>query len=198
MSARFFSEALVPSLIRSRQSAQPVAWREGIALVAGVLLMSFLAQVAIPIPGTPVPVTGQTLGVALVGLSWGAQRGFAVMALYLLIGAVGFPVFADGRSGLVFGPTVGYLFGMVAAASVEGYLADRGWTRRFLGSLAACYLGSAIIFSCGLIGLSYFVPADRLLAAGFFPFLIGDTLKNLTAAGLRTAAGKALKRFLSA
>ena len=103
-----------------------------LAIFVGVLSLSLLAQIAIPIPWTPVPITGQTFGIALISLLWGRNRSFAVVFSYLFIGALGFPIFAFGKSGLVFGPTFGYLIGMLAASVWMGFLADRGWTRAVL------------------------------------------------------------------
>lgn len=98
-------------------------------VVAGSLLVALLAQVSIPLPFTPVPVTGQTLGVLLVGGALGSRLGAASLALYLGEGAIGLPVFAGGVGGLPVGPTGGYLVGFVLMAYVVGYLAERGWDR---------------------------------------------------------------------
>src|SRR4051812_12271756 len=104
------SEALIP--IRLSQSQNKVL-SELAALFGGVLLLSLLAQVAIPLPWTPVPITGQTFGVALVALSWGRKRALSAFLAYLAVGAFGLPVFAAGKSGLMMGPTFGYLVGMM-------------------------------------------------------------------------------------
>ncbi len=174
------SQAVVPVLL-SRSERKILS--NILASVGGVLLISILAHVSIHLPWTPVPITGQTLGVSLVGLAWGWKRGFAVMAIYLVLGLAGIPVLASAGAA-----TAGYLFGMLLAASCEGYLSDRGWTRGFLPALATTYLGSALIFSCGLLVLANFVPRDQLLMAGLYPFLIGDCLKNFAAAAFRTSA----------
>lgn len=177
------SQALVPVLLARTESKTGANL---LAIVAGIGLISLLAQVVIPLPWTPVPITGQTLGIAMVGLGWGWRRAFAVVALYLILGWLGAPIFAAGKSGLFLGPTFGYLVGMLIAATVEGYLSDRGWTQKFWQALATSYLGSTIIFCCGLVVLSRFVPASELLTAGLYPFLIGDFLKNSIAAAVRT------------
>ncbi len=98
----------------------------------GVGLLSLLAQVAIVLPWTPVPITGQTFGVTLMSLLWGRKRGLAVIVSYVLLGALGLPVFALGKSGLSVGPTLGYLFGMIFAVYFMGTITDRGWCSSFL------------------------------------------------------------------
>ncbi len=159
-------------------------------IVAGSLLVAALAQVVIPLPFTPVPVTGQTLGVLLVGAALGGRRGAASLALYLTEGALGLPVFGGGAAGLarVLGPTGGYLAGFVLAAFVVGYLAERGRDRRLPASLLVFAAGEAVIFACGLAWLALFVGPAHALAAGLWPFLPGDALKALLAAGLLPAA----------
>ncbi|OQW53663.1 MAG: hypothetical protein A4S09_07095 [Proteobacteria bacterium SG_bin7] len=155
-----------------------------LCILTGVVLLSGLAQITIPLPWTPVPITGQTLGVALTALLWGRARGTAVVLGYLVLGAVGVPVFALGRSGISVGPTFGYLLGMIVAAYVMGSMADRGWTRKFWQTYFTAVLGSGITFCFGLIGLSFFIPHENLLAAGLFPFLPGDLIKTFLASSI--------------
>lgn len=150
-----------------------------VAVSFGVVLLSLLAQLAIPLPWTPVPITGQTFGVALTALLWGRKRGLAVIISYVLLGTLGMPVFALGAAGFTFGPTMGYLVGMVIAAYWMGTLSDRGWTRSLSRTWLAAFMGSAITFACGLVVLSAFVPAKALFAAGVLPFLPGDCIKTV-------------------
>ena len=178
-----FSEALVPQLV---YKADNKVLANIFSVIAGVVLVSVLAQVAVPLPWTPVPITGQTFAVAFVALLWGAKRAGAIMSLYILLGSLGAPVFAKAGSGLILGPTLGYIAGMWLAALVVGTLADRGFTNTFGKALVAAYMGSALIFSCGVIGLSFFMPSDTLLMAGVIPFLLGDLIKNVLAASLAT------------
>lgn len=177
------SKALVPNLIIKfpEQTKGKI-----ISFLLGLAMLSALAQLKIILPWTPVPITGQTFGVALLALLWGSRLSFSVFAAYLGIGFLGAPVFAGGASGFLIGPTMGYLAGMFIASWVVGKLSDRGWTDNFLMALLACYIGSFIIFSCGVFGLSFFIPTDKLLVAGVLPFLPGDLLKNLLAAGITT------------
>lgn len=154
------------------------------AVLSAVCLLSLLAQVAIPLPWTPVPVTGQTLGVAFVSLLWGRRWGFLGVVSYMILGGLGAPVFANAASGLLWGPTFGYLVGMVLASRVMGLLADKNGRRSFARTLFITYTGSVITLSCGLAVLSFFVPAENLLFAGLLPFLPGDLIKNLLVAGI--------------
>lgn len=164
-----------------------------LSILVGVTGLSLLAQIAIPLPWTPVPITGQTFGVALVGLMWGRKRGVTVLLTYLGIGALGLPVFAMGKSGISIGPTVGYLVGMVFASYWIGLLSDLGWTRTFLRSYYAAFSGSVIVFSCGIIVLSFFIPSKNLFAAGVLPFLPGDFIKTLLASFIAYKAQDSLR-----
>lgn len=159
---------------------------EAAAVLALSWAIALCARVSVPLPFTPVPLTGSTLGVLLAGALLGPRRGAAAAALYLLQGGVGLPFFAGGAAGwaCLLGPTGGYLIGFVPGAWTAGLLAGRGWDRRFWSNLALLLAGSAVILACGVIGLSRFLPADRLLPAGLTPFLIGDLLKSGLAAAL--------------
>lgn len=152
-----------------------------IAIFYGILLLSILAQLKITLPWTPVPITGQTFGVSVLALIWGSRLSLVSFTGYLVVGFLGAPVFAGGLSGVLIGPTFGYLVGMLCASWVVGKFSDRGWGRSFGTSLGACYLGSSIIFSCGAFGLSFFLPLKSLFIAGVLPFLPGDLLKNILA-----------------
>ncbi|MNT20431.1 Biotin transporter BioY [compost metagenome] len=97
---------------------------------------------------------------------------------------MGVPLFAFGQAGLSFGPTSGYIIGMILASAWLGTLADLGWTKTFWRSYAASASASLIVFSCGIYGLSYFLPSEALLSAGLFPYLPGDLIKTLAACQL--------------
>ena len=177
------------SSVRSITLADVAVPRAGVLsdtlLIVGASLVTALAaQLAVPVPWSPVPITGQTFAVLLSGAVLGMRRGFLAQLLYLAEGALGLPVFAGGAAGVAVlaGPTAGYLFAFPIASALTGALAERGWDRRFATMLAAMLLGSAPIFALGLIGLSRFVPADRLLAAGLYPFIPGDLIKATLAA----------------
>ena len=171
------SDALLPSTGLAHDAA---------AVVVASLFIALCAQLEIVLPFTPVPLTGQTLGVLYAGALLGSRRGAAAVALYLLEGASGMPVFAGGAAGAAkfLGPTGGYLLGFPLGAFVTGMLAERGWDRTPLRSFFMILLGSAPIFACGLVGLSRFVPADALLVTGLLPFIPGDLIKAGISAGL--------------
>lgn len=164
-------------------------------VLAGSLLIALSAQVAILLPFSPVPVTGQTLAVLLVGALLGSRRGSLAVMTYIAQGLVGLPVFAGGAFGLarLFGPTGGYLIGFVAAAYLVGLLAERGWDRRVLTTAAAMALGNVVIYAIGALWLAPFVGGlDKALAAGVLPFIPGDLLKIGAAALLLPAGWKLL------
>jgi biotin transport system substrate-specific component len=163
---------------------RPGVLRNGLLIVGGSIVTALAAQIAIPLPWSPVPITGQTFAVLLCGATLGARRAFLAQLLYLAEGAVGLPVFAGGALGVakLLGPTGGYLLVFPFAAAVTGLLAERGWDRHFSTMLVAMLLGSSVIFGLGLIGLSRFVPAPGLLAAGLWPFVPGDLIKSTLAA----------------
>lgn len=169
-------------------------------VLAGSLVIAGLAQISIRLPFTPVPVTGQTLGVLLVGASLGPALGPASVLLYLLEGAIGLPFYAEGRHGWeVLGAasaTGGYLWGFVLAAAVVGWLAQRGWDRSIRSSIGAMFVGEVVLYAVGIPWLmaALDVPLERALELGLYPFVIGDTLKLLLAAGLLPTAWRLIGR----
>ena len=169
--------------------------RDTLLVVAGSLFVAGMAQVRIPLPFTPVPLTGQTFAVLLVGVVLGSRRGAASLLLYLVQGAAGLPFFAGGASGLSYlaGPTGGYLVGFVAAAYLVGLLAARGLDRHILSALLAFLVGEMVIYLFGVSWLSVYLGLQRALVAGFLPFLIGDAIKLAAAALALPAAWKLVK-----
>ena len=189
------STALVPSLVRpSNRVAALVA--DAVLVALGVGLLALSAQVVINLPWTPVPVTGQTFGALLVGGAYGARRGFVTMGAYLVVGGLGFAVFAGNTSGwdvLRFSSaTGGYLVGMLVAAGFVGWMADRGWDRNPWRSLPTMVLGNVIIYAFGFAWLQHALgtSAPKTWHLGVQPFLWGDAIKILLAAGLLPAAWK--------
>jgi biotin transport system substrate-specific component len=153
-------------------------WR--IAIVAlGTALLALAARIEIPLPFSPVPVTGQTFAVLVIGASLGARLGALTVAAYVLEGLIGLPVLAGGASGVarVTGATGGYLAGFIVAAALVGWLAERGWTRAVPTTIAAMLIGEIAIYALGLAWLSRFPLPVGLLDAGLVPFLAGDVYK---------------------
>lgn len=150
-------------------------------VVGGVAFMSLLAQISVPVPGTPVPVTGQTLGALLLGSAYGASLGFTTFASYLIVGFLGAPVFAAGAHGLsrITGATGGYLVGMLIASLVTGYLAGRKWDQKILTVIPTMLIGDLIIFTAGLIWLHHSIHANwaTTFKFGFTPFVWGEMIK---------------------
>jgi len=161
-------------------------WLELPVLLTFNLVLVVSAYLAIPLPFTPVPITGQTFAVMLIGMVLGRTRGAAVVLAYLVEGACGLPVFAGGAMGLpaLIGPTGGYLFGFVIAAWVTGFLAEHGWDRSYIPSSLAMLIGHAVVFASGVAWLYRYVPADQLIALGVAPFVLGAIIKIVAAAGV--------------
>lgn len=165
-------------------------------VVAGSLLIAAAAQVRILLPFTPVPVTGQTFAVLLVGALFGARRGAASAMAYIALGLMGLPVFSAAPPGpaALVSPTAGYLAGFVAAAWVTGALSERGWDRKPLTAALAMGIGSCVIFACGLLWLGRFTGWNVVLQQGLFPFIPGDLLKIALATMLLPAGWKLMGR----
>ncbi|MEV7775866.1 biotin transporter BioY [Kitasatospora sp. NPDC086791] len=167
-----------------------------LALVAGgAALTGVAAQLSVNVPGSPVPVTGQTFAALLVGTALGARRGVASLALYLLAGMAGLPWFAAGTSGWAM-PSFGYVLGFVLAAALTGALARRGADRTPVNTAVTMVLGSLAIYAVGVpyLALALHVPLARAAELGLYPYLVGDALKAALAAGALPLAWKLLGR----
>ncbi|MCX4752780.1 biotin transporter BioY [Kitasatospora purpeofusca] len=165
-----------------------------LALVAGgAALTGLAAQLSVNVPGSPVPVTGQTFAALLVGTALGARRGVASLGLYLLAGAAGLPWFAEATSGWA-AASFGYVIGFVLAAGLVGALARRGADRSPVRTAAAMVLGSLAIYAVGVPYLAFAldVPLARAAELGLYPYLVGDALKAVLAAGALPLAWKLL------
>ena len=171
--------------LRATVFPRSTALTQGLFVAAGVAFIALLAQISIPVPGSPVPVTGQTLAVLLIGTTYGARLGVLTFATYLLAGIAGAPIFAPSATSAnhgidrLIGATGGYLVGMLIASLVLGYLADRKADQKFRTSFPALLLGDAIIFTFGLIWLQHTLDLSwsKTIAAGFTPFILGEALK---------------------
>ncbi|MFI8532733.1 biotin transporter BioY [Streptomyces aquilus] len=164
-------------------------------VVGGAALTGLAAQISVPVPGSPVPVTGQTFAALLVGTTLGAGRGFLSLALYAIAGVAGMPWFAGATSGSA-APSFGYILGMILASTVVGALARRGADRSVLRTAGAMLLGEAIIYGVGVpyLAVATGMSASAAVAAGLTPFLLGDALKAALAMGLLPSAWKLIKR----
>ncbi len=177
---------------RTLADVLPGGVARSVALVAGGAgLVGLAAQVTIPLPFTPVPLSLSTLAVLLVVAALGSRRGVASMALYVLLGAAGVPWFTAHHSGWAFS-SFGYAVGFVLAAWIVGRLAERGADRHVLRTAGVMVLGNLAIYAVGVPGLMLAtgLPLGRALLLGVAPFLIGDALKIAVAAGLLPAAWK--------
>ena len=163
-------------------------------IVAGSLLVALSAQIELPM--WPVPVTLQTLTVLLVGGVLGSRLGVLSLMLYLFEGAIGLPVFAGGAGSLAHfaGPTAGYLFGFVAAATIVGWFCERGWDRNVATAVFVMLIGTITIYLFGLPWLAQFTGWDQVFQLGFVPFIPGDILKAIVAAIALPVGWKLLAR----
>ena len=182
----------------------PVATRgrllRGLVLVViGTLLLTLSAKIKVPF--YPVPLTFQTLVVLTLGMAYGWRLAVSTLAVYLLTGSLGLPVFAgtpEKGIGLAYmmGPTGGYLLGFILAAALCGWLAERGWDRRVVSTVLALFLGNVLIYLPGLLWLGAVAGWDKpVLQWGLYPFVVGDLLKLGLAAAALPVAWRLLRRF---
>lgn len=178
------ADFLVP--VRVGERVSPRSRDIGLVL-AGAALLILGSRVSIPLPGNPVPLTLQTLAVLLVGGSLGLRRGVLSICLFVGLGVVGLPVFAESRSGLsaILGTTGGYLVGFIVAGALVGRLAELGWDRHIGGSVGMNLLGSLVIYAVGVPWLAVVagLSIGDAVRLGVVPFLVGDVVKLLVAAG---------------
>jgi len=174
---------LVPIRVGERMGSR---LRHVALIVIGAALIFASSRVSIPVPGSPIPISGQTFGVLLVGGALGFRRGLASVALYVLIGLIGLPFFAEGKGGVsvILGARGGYLIGFIVAGALVGRLAELGWDRRIVGALGAMAIGNVVIY---LIGVPWLMAVTHVdlptgIAQGLTPFLIGDAFKLILAA----------------
>jgi biotin transport system substrate-specific component len=184
----------------ARPSQNALLWDAALVILFGTAMAAF-ARIAIHLPFTPVPITGQTLGVLLTGALLGSRRGALAMLVYLGEGLLGLPVFAGATSAwspsafgvpVIIGPSAGYLYSYPVAAFVVGRFAERGWTRTFKKSVLAMLAGEAVIYAIGLPWLAIYVGVRNAILLGLVPFIPGDALKLLLAAGVLPSGWKLL------
>jgi biotin transport system substrate-specific component len=163
-------------------------------IVGGSLLIGLCACVKVWLPFSPVPVTGQTFAVLMLGALLGSRLGCLVVLAYIIEGAAGLPVFAAGvGTAALLGPTGGYLFGFIPAAYITGRLAEKGWDRRVGTTVLAMIFGNMAIYTFGLFWLCCLMGFSKMvLTLGLYPFVIGDLVKIISAAILLPAGWKLL------
>jgi biotin transport system substrate-specific component len=169
--------------------------RDAALVVGGAALTGLAAQLTVPVPGSPVPVTGQTFAALLVGTALGARRGMLSLLLYALAGIAGMPWFANGGHGAAM-VSFGYIIGEVLAATLVGALAQRGADRSVWRMAGAMVVAEAVIYAVGVpyLALAAHLSVGRAVALGLTPFLIGDALKAGLAMGALPAAWKLVGR----
>jgi biotin transport system substrate-specific component len=177
------ADFLVPVTVAERLNTRV---RDAILVASGALFVYLTSLVVVP--HDPIPWTGQTFGVLMVGGALGLRRGLLAVALYVLLGYVGLPFFAEGKSGasVILGPSGGYLIGFIVAAAVVGRLAELGWDRRFGGAIGMMLIGSVIIYAIGLpwLAVTKDYTLSATIAAGLTPFILWDAIKLAVAAGV--------------
>jgi biotin transport system substrate-specific component len=177
---------------------RPGALTDVLLVLGGAGFVALAAQVSVDLPFTPVPITGQTFAVLLVGASLGALLALASLGLYIFVGALGAPIYADGRGGwdVLTGPTGGYIVGFALAAFLIGVLAQRRWDRRFSSAVAAMLTGNVVVYLAGLPWLAEKIDGglETTLEQGLYPFVVGDLLKLYLAAALLPSAWKLVER----
>lgn len=182
------------------RSARVSSTVRNVALVlGGAAFVGLAAQIAVPLPFTPVPITGQTFAVLLTGAALGMSRAIWSMAIYLTAALAGLPWLANQSTAMKDGALVasfGYVIGFVAAAGLAGWLAERGWTRTALRTAGVFAIGNVVIYSFGLSWLKFTLGVTwaKAISLGMTPFLLGDALKIAAAAALFPAAWRLVQR----
>jgi biotin transport system substrate-specific component len=169
--------------------------RQLVLIVGGAAFVGISAQIAIPLPFTPVPLTLQTFAVLLTGAALGSMRGALSMALYAVVGILGVPWFAEGSSGFS-APSFGYILGFILAALVVGRIAEHGATRSATRTAGLMIVGNLVIYAVGVTWLKFALGVDfaTAIALGATPFLIGDAIKIAAAAGLLPLTWRGLRK----
>tara|TARA_B110000438_G_scaffold260217_1_gene270143 strand:- start:1395 stop:1961 length:567 start_codon:yes stop_codon:yes gene_type:complete len=163
-----------------------------LGILLGSLLIAMLAQISIYIPFSPVPITGQTIGVLLVGGILGSRKGLLTVIAYISEGYLGLPVFAEMSAGfpVLFGPTGGYILSFLPAVFIIGYLSEKNFTGKILPSFISCMSVTILILGSGTLFLSLFFGLKEALVLGFYPFIYVGLLKSFISAGIITGYKK--------
>ena len=167
-----------------------------VIIILGSVFVALSSQLAFYLPFSPIPITGQTFAVLFIGAVLGSRRGGLSLALYVLEGLIGLPVFAGGTGGMaiIFGPTAGYLVGFIPAAILVGYLSEKGFSRNRISMFFTLLLGLTVIYLFGVFRLLSFVEYEKVFIFGIAPFLVGDAIKAVMAMILIPSGWKLIKR----
>lgn len=186
----------IPAIVMERLVRGRVA-ADMLLVIGASALIAIAAQIAIPLPFTPVPMTLQPLAVILVGAVLGSTRGAAAAALYLLEGFGGLPVFTQGHGGPVwlFGATAGYLLSFPLASWLAGFVSERGWGSTAVRAVTGMLLALAVIYLGGWSWLTVLTDARSAFVAGVAPFVLADIVKVALAAALLPQATKLVRDF---
>lgn len=163
-------------------------------ILSGTVFISLMAQLKITLPFTPIPITGGTFAVLLVGLAYGKKLAPATLLTYIAAGTFGLPVFANFKSGSLLSASGGYIIGYLVAAFICGYFADKGWTKSYIKTIFVLLLATIAIYTFGLIQLSIFVPNKNVFVIGLIPFIPGDIIKIVAVTLLLPTTWKFLEK----
>ncbi len=190
MSHRVIADVLKPAVKLSK-----IAYSL-ILITVFSLLLALSAQITIPLPFTPVPVTLQTMMVLATGALLGSRRGAAAVVLYIAEGTAGLPFFSMGRSGIAHlaGPTGGYLVGFIAAAFLAGLFSEKGWDRNGILAFIGLMIADVVLFIPGVLWLGILTGFSGVLVTGALPFVLADALKALVCASMLPLGWKLLER----
>ena len=150
-------------------------------VLSGIIFLSIMSQLIIPLYFTPVPISLGSFGVILIALLYGRKLGTATVLSYVVAGSLGAPVFAGFKAGSLFSPTGGYILGYIAAALILGFLSDKGIAKSYVKTFLSLLLASAAILVLGALVLILFVPSKNIFMIGVLPFIPGDMLKIVAA-----------------
>lgn len=179
---------LTKQLIKSRSLIANI-----VIALSGSILLALLARLSIPVPFSPIPITGQTIGILFLGALLGSRIGTLTVIMYIFEGLIGLPVFAGGTMGFLYllGPTGGYLIGFIPAVYLVGYLSERNWTNNFTSAFLTMIIGTSVIFIFGISWLAVTAGFETALAIGLYPYLPGAAVKII----LATAIIYSINRF---
>jgi biotin transport system substrate-specific component len=169
---------LTEQLIKSKSLTANV-----VIALSGSILLALLARLSIPVPFSPVPITGQTFGILFLGAMLGSRLGMLSVIAYISEGIIGLPVFAGGSAGFLslLGPTGGYLIGFIPAVYLVGFLSEKGWTNKFTTTFITMIIGTLVIFIFGISWLSVTAGFGTALKIGLYPYLPGAAVKIILA-----------------